>query len=94
MTQEIGLREVFEQVNARLTTMEARIENLQRSMEARLDNLERRLDSLAEGLDATRRDMIGIHREISTTFRWTVGILLGTLFPAWVTIILAIVYRG
>ena len=61
MTQEIGIREVFQQVDARLSAVESAVENLR--------------------------------REQATNFRWVIGILLGTLFPMWATVILTIILR-
>jgi tetrahydromethanopterin S-methyltransferase subunit G len=43
MTQEIGLREVFEQVNARLASMETRLENLRQEMQGEFASVRREI---------------------------------------------------
>lgn len=68
MTQEVGLREVLAQINARF------------------DAFERRMDSLERRMETSGRNAMA-------NFRLTTGILIGTLFPMWITIILTIVFR-
>ncbi|MBI2855876.1 MAG: hypothetical protein HYX93_03415 [Chloroflexi bacterium] len=75
MTQEIGIREVFQQMDARLGVVESAIESLRQEIQ----NL--------------RQEIQEIRREQWTNFRWMVGILVGTLFPMWATVILTIILR-
>ncbi len=67
-------------------------------METRLASMETRLDNLRQEtkdeFTSVRGEFASIRREIATNFLWTVGILIGILLPMWVTIILAIVYKG
>ena len=76
MTQELGIREVFEQANARLTTVESGLGNLR--------------GEVATLLQEMYQELASIRREMTTNFRWTVGLFLGTVLPVWVTIILAV----
>ncbi len=46
---------------------------------------------LLERIDSVRGDLL---ERIDKNFRWTVGILLGTLIPMWVSIILVVLFKG
>ena len=78
----------------RLARLEGMVEQMDKrltSIESRLNHLESRLESLESELSRAR---VELSEKVDRNFRWTVGIMLGTLIPMWVTIILAILLGG
>ena len=67
------------------------IRSLREEMGGRIDSLRQELGSFKEEVG---REISLLRQRIESNFRWTVGILLSTIIPMWVTIILAILLRG
>ena len=65
----------------------AHVEGIVGEMRSRLERIEQRLDRLETRLEELRRY---IESQMRTNFQWTIGIMLGTMLPMWVTIMLAI----
>jgi len=62
VAQEIGIREVLEQISARFNSLEGRFNSLEARVEARFDRIERAIEDLRS--------------EVHTNFRWTMGVIL------------------
>ncbi|HLB28752.1 MAG TPA: hypothetical protein VJM69_01310 [Dehalococcoidia bacterium] len=87
MAQEIGIREVLQQVDARMASLERhveqRFEDIERRFDERFTAVEKRLDRLEGRMDRLEQAML-------TNFRWMVGLL----FTAWVTIMASVIGLG
>ena len=64
----------------------ARLEGILEEIRARLYSLEARMN----GLEAR---MTALETRMQTQFLWLLGVMLGILFPMWVTIIVALLLR-
>jgi tetrahydromethanopterin S-methyltransferase subunit B len=74
-------------------TQEFGIREVVGQLDARMDGFERRMDGLERRMDSLDRRMEALESTINTNLRWTMGILIGTLLPMWLTMIVAIVLR-
>lgn len=68
----------------------AHVEGLVDEMRSMLDRIKQCMDRLESRIEELRRDL---EAQIRTNFPRTIGIMLGTMIPMWVTIILAILLR-
>ncbi len=81
--------------------MHTRIDGLRSEMESRMDKLRSEIMSEIEKLrlemqgeiTGLRSEIGELKSEIHKNFRWLVGIIIGVLFPMWVTIILTILFK-
>ncbi|HID56700.1 TPA: hypothetical protein EYP37_09235 [Candidatus Poribacteria bacterium] len=68
--------------------------DMRAEMHTRIDGL--RAEMLGE-IKSLRSEMMGeiekLRSEVHRNFRWLVGIILGVLFPMWVTVILTILFK-
>ncbi len=107
MEERIARIEGFlEQVNERVKGVENEFgifrDETGREISSLREETGRKLDSLREEtngrIDSLREEMVRnvslLRQQVESNFRWTVGILLSTIIPMWVTIILAILLRG
>jgi len=74
---EIGIREVLQQVDARMGALE-------RQMGERVDRLEGRVEELGRDL---RREMVELRHEMMRNLRFTSGLVL----TSWVTIMATLI---
>lgn len=93
MAQEVGVRELLEQVNARFTGVEARFGSLETQVNTRFGRVETAIDDLRKEVRSTSDDL---RREIHTNFRWIVGIMItfwGFGLAMWGSILAVLVTR-
>jgi len=65
----------------------ARIEGMMEQMDKRLNHIETEISELRAEINALRSELRG---EISSNFKWTLGLLI----PMWVSIIATVLLRG
>ena len=74
----------------------ARLEGATAELRGRLDAMDDRFnrleDRVANRMNGFEDRVSQISERRQTNFQWTVGIVLGTLIPVWVTIILAVLF--
>ena len=63
-------------------------------LKAEIDKLGDRLNKLESRLDGLSEQLNGLQMLIVSNFKWLIGVILGMLIPMWVTIILAMLFRG
>ena len=90
MAEELGTKDVLEQVDARLGTLEqdvraldtkvdARFDRFQARMDARFDRMHQEIDGRFGGVHA---EINGLRSDVNTTTRWLGGII----FASWLTL--------
>ena len=70
-----------------LEERQARMEGILEQMDKRISSLEERLEA---GLNSLRAEMGSLRTEMHSNFRWMVGIMV----TAWVTLMVAILFKG
>ncbi len=90
------LEGAYEQIPTRLNSIDTRLDGIDTRldrMDTRLDRIDIRLDRFDTRLDRFDAKVDGkfdtLHTEVSTQFRWIVGLIFGT----WVTTISAIFFH-
>lgn len=94
MAEELGTKDVLEQVDARLGTLEQDVRTLDTKVDARFDRVQARMDARFDrmhheidgrfggvhaGINGLRSDVNG---RLDKTVRWLVGII----FASWLTL--------
>lgn len=85
MAEELGTKDVLEQVDTRLSTLEQDIRSLDAKVDARFERVDTRFDRVDARFDRVHHELAGLgdtlRSEMTTHGRWQIGIML-TLFLA------------
>ena len=82
MAEELGTRDVLEQVHTRLGTLEQDVRSLDSKMDARFDGVQQEIRGVRQEIGSVRSEMTGFRSEVTarfdTTIRWLVGIIFAS----------------
>ena len=84
MAEELGTKDVLEQVHTRLGTLEQDVRSLDSKMDARFDRV-------YQELSGHRSEMNGFRSEVNARFDTTIRWVVGLIFASWMTLMAAMV---
>ena len=83
MAEELGTKDVLEQVHTRLGTLEQDVRALDSKVDARFDRVLTRVD---ERFERVHEEIGGMRSDMHTTTRWIVGVI----FASWLSMMASI----
>jgi hypothetical protein len=83
MAEELGTRDVLEQVHTRLGTLEQDVRSLDSKVEARFDRVYHEIGDV-------RSEVAGFRSEVNARFDRTIRWLVGLIFASWLTLMASI----
>ncbi|MBA5942712.1 MAG: hypothetical protein H0M93_05265 [Methanophagales archaeon] len=85
--------EINERLNRRIDETNERIDELGKNLGSRIDRLDGRIDKLDGRIDKLDGRVDRLGENLSSNFRWTVGLIIGT-WATTVTILITILLQG